>query len=200
LANNLPKDVMRIFDSATVKRTPAERSFRWILNRPEIAVVLSGMNSIEQIEENCTTASDALPGAVTEEELAVIASVKQKYAEKIKVPCTGCRYCMPCPFRVNIPECFAAYNNYHMFNRNFTNKLQYLARMGGVLSDRSYAGLCRKCGKCKIACPQGIDIPKELAKVSSDMEGLTFRLQIFLMKLVMPLQAKLAMLGRKKKN
>ena len=200
LANNLPKDVMSIFDSATVKRTPAERSFRWILNRPEIAVVLSGMNSIEQIEENCATASEALPGAVTEEELAVIASVKQKYAEKIKVPCTGCRYCMPCPFSVNIPECFAAYNNYHMFNRNFTNKLQYLARMGGVLSDRSYAGLCRKCGKCKKACPQGIDIPKELTKVSSDMEGLTFGLQMRLMKLVMPLQAKLAMLGRKKKN
>ena len=117
LVNSLPKEAMDTFDRSNFKRTPAEWGLRWVWNHPEVKVVLSGMNSMEQVKENIKTADKARANSLTEKELKLIDKVKDVFNAKIKVNCTGCEYCMPCPSGVNIPGCFSAYNNYSIFHK-----------------------------------------------------------------------------------
>ena len=150
---------------------PAEWALRWLWNRPEVTVVLSGMTETDQLDENLRIAEEGLPGSLTEEELELAKRAGEKYMEIMKVGCTGCSYCMPCPFGVNIPACFEIYNSYHMFDDKRHEKFMYMSRLGGLLNKKSAASLCRNCGRCVKACPQHIDIPNELKKVKNDMEG-----------------------------
>ena len=158
LAGNLPDDVMEIMNG--VHKTPAELGLRWIWNHPEVSVVLSGMNSMEQLTENINTAERA--GALTEEELSAVDRVRELFRQKIKIGCTGCGYCMPCPAGVNIPLSFSMYNNFQMFGR----KEPYTFR----LSPRQRASSCTACGRCEEHCPQGILIREELIKVRNAFE------------------------------
>ena len=114
LTNPVPPAVKEIWDEAPTKRTAAEWALRWVWNHPEVTVVLSGMNEETHIEENLKVAGEAYPNSLTETELQLIKKVEQKYRELMKVGCTGCRYCMPCPSGVNIPLCFELYNNLYM--------------------------------------------------------------------------------------
>ena len=109
LVNMLPAGAKKIMQDSGRGWTPAEWAFRWLYNQPEVTVVLSGMNSLEMVEENCRIASLAQAGQLTEEDLAVLEGVKAKIREKEKVGCTGCRYCMPCPKGVDIPGIFWTY-------------------------------------------------------------------------------------------
>ena len=110
LVQGLPESAKRVFEKTTPKRSPAEWGLRWVWNHPEVTVILSGMNEIEQVEENVRIASEAKADSLSKEELEVFEQVKQEINKKIKVPCTGCAYCMPCPQGVDIPGCFSAYN------------------------------------------------------------------------------------------
>ena len=110
LVNMLPDGAKRAFEESNRGWSPAEWAFRWLYNQEAVTVVLSGMNSIEMVEENCRTASNAQPGHLTEEDLKTLDVVKEKIRENEKVGCTGCRYCMPCPKGVDIPGTFACYN------------------------------------------------------------------------------------------
>ena len=172
LAGKLPKEVREIYDRAEMRRSAAAWALRWVWNHPEVTVVLSGMNDENHIAENLKTCEDALPGSMTAVELATIEAVAGTYRRLLKVGCTGCAYCMPCPFGVNIPQCLFLYNDYSMGgNHLMTRGLYGMGLMGGM-GPRADASLCRSCGKCTKACPQKIAIPDELKKVRSTLGGL----------------------------
>jgi uncharacterized protein len=171
LGGKVPDEVKKIWDGSPVKRTPAEWGLRWVWDHPEVTVVLSGMNDEGHIDENLKTASMAFPGSLTEEEFVRIAQVRSTYGRLMKVGCTGCSYCMPCPAGVDIPGCFSLYNDHHLFSFNRMAKFQYFGRHGGLMGGVSYAGLCRACGKCEKACPQHLPIRDLLRDVSKEMEG-----------------------------
>jgi predicted aldo/keto reductase-like oxidoreductase len=172
LAGRVPESIQKIWDSAPVKRTPAEWALRWVWNHPEVTVVLSGMNDEAHIDENIRTADAGLPDSLIADELATVEKARDEYRRLMKVGCTGCGYCMPCPAGVDIPGCFAGYNAYHLFPDDRSGKFQYIGRHGGLLGDKSNAGLCRQCGKCAKACPQHLPIPALMKEVSREMDGM----------------------------
>lgn len=174
LVNNLPKEVLKTFKSFHPEWTPAEWGLRWIWNHKEVNVVLSGMSIEEQVNENIRIASDAASDSLSEDELKVFGEVKSIMNEKIKVPCTGCGYCMPCPCGVDIPGCFSNYNDKFLLGEKM-NRWKY-AQTLGVLSEKpAFASKCIECGKCEPQCPQNIEIRKELKSVARVMEGPLFR-------------------------
>ena len=171
LAGTVPAEVQKIWDQAPERRTPAEWALRWVWNHPEVTVVLSGMNNEQHIDENIRVAGTALPNALSPDDLARIDRVKETYRRLMKVGCTGCSYCMPCPAGVDIPGCFALYNARHLFPKDRAIRFQYLAHHGGLLAAASYAGLCRQCGKCERACPQHLPIRQLMKDVKGNMDG-----------------------------
>lgn len=191
LARTQPPEVQEIWDRAEIKRTPAEWALRWLWNRPEITVVLSGMTEETDLEENLRIADQAYPGSLTEDELKLAEMAGEKYMEIMKIGCTGCGYCMPCPFGVNIPACFELYNGYHMFKDKQHEKFMYISRLGGLLNKKSAASLCRNCGRCAKACPQHIDIPAELKNVKNDMEGLLMKIVVPVSKIYLPVRRRI---------
>lgn len=174
LVNNLPEQVIKAFHGYDQKRTPAEWALRWIWNHPEVSVILSGMSDEQQMSENIAIASDARANSLSEEELAVFERVKTIMLEKTKVPCTACSYCMPCPHGVDIPGCFAAYNDKYLLNTK-DNRWKYMQTLGVMSKKPSYASLCTECGKCERHCPQNISIRKELKQVKKELEGPLFK-------------------------
>jgi len=170
LGGQIPAEVEKIWEDAPVRRSPAEWALRWVWNHPEVTVVLSGMNEELHIDENLRTAQEGLPCSLTDTELAIIARARDAWRRLMKVECTGCRYCMPCPAGVDIPGCFSLYNECHLFPHDWSSRWWDITRHGGLLSSDSYAGLCRQCGRCEAICPQHIPIPERLRDVSNEME------------------------------
>ena len=187
LAGSVPAAVQALYDQAGTERSPAAWALRWVWDHPEVTAVLSGMNEEAHIDENLATADTALPRSLKPEELALIDRVKETYGSLMKVDCTGCNYCMPCPAGVNIPECFSFYNNYHMFGNKTETKIMYLGRLGGILGSEAYAGLCKSCGKCEKVCPQHLPIRDLLDDVSRTFEGKTMKIKVPLMKVAFSL-------------
>lgn len=173
LTKNVPQVVKDIWDEAPIKRSPVEWALRWVWNHPEVTVVLSGMNEEAHIEENLRIAGEAHPDSLTETELQLIKKVEQKYRELMKVGCTGCRYCMPCPSGVHIPLCFELYNNLYMSSNVDSVKFLYAEHLSGTLSvgETGYASQCVQCGQCLEKCPQHIDIPAMLELAVEKLEG-----------------------------
>jgi uncharacterized protein len=166
-----PPDVEAIWNAAAVKRTPVAWALRWLWNHPEVTVVLSGMNEEAHIEENLAIAADALPGSLTEDELKRVQEAGRKYKTLMKVGCTGCGYCMPCPSDVSISGCFEVYNKMHLFGNVEESKFLYAIRMSDILRGTpSYASQCVQCGECLEKCPQGIEIPDFLEMVADELE------------------------------
>ena len=182
LVGMVPTQVEEIWKEAPVRRTPAEWGLRFVWDHPEVTVVLSGMNHESHIKENLKIAGEAEPGSLSPGEHALIARVRDTYTSLMQVGCTGCGYCMPCPAGVNIPECFALYNGASMFGNRREYAFHYLTRHGGITGDRSYAGLCRNCGKCEKICPQHLPIPAYLKEVSAKMEGRTMGIKVAVLK------------------
>jgi hypothetical protein len=182
LTRRIPRAVQEAWDQAEIKRTPAECALRWVWNHPEVTVVLSGMNEEKHIEENIRIAGEAYPDSFAQEELDLVARVRDTYRDLMKVGCTGCRYCMPCPSGVNIPACFEFYNNIHIFGEKDA-KMMYAWSLSG-----SYASQCKNCGKCEKACPQHLPIPELLKDVSGEFESLLLKPTIWLLKGFMALQ------------
>jgi predicted aldo/keto reductase-like oxidoreductase len=174
LAGTVPDEVKDIWDEAPVKRTPAEWALRWVWNHPEVTVALSGMNEESQVEENLKIAEEAYPNSLNENEMQLISRVEKKYCELMKVGCTGCEYCMPCPSGVDIPECFSIYNDLHMFGNVEGARFTYAVNMSGVFTNTEpggFASQCIECGQCMEKCPQGLKIPELLKTVAEELEG-----------------------------
>jgi hypothetical protein len=190
LAGKLPKDVEQVYHNAGIKRSAAEWALRWVWNHPEVTVVLSGMNDENHIAENIKTCEDALPGSMTADELAMIETVAGTYKRLMKVGCTGCAYCMPCPFGVNIPQCFSIYNDYYMSGNHLMPRVMYGVSLMGGMGTPSDASLCRACGKCEKACPQKIAIPAQLKKVRSTLGGFLTKIMIPFVRLMFSTEVK----------
>ncbi len=162
LVDLLPEKAKQMIAEDPHGWSPAEWAFRWLWNQEEVTCVLSGMNSIEMIEENCRIASEAQAGAFTDEEHQFLSGIKQIILDTTKVNCTGCRYCMPCPKGVNIPGIFSCYN--HMYSESKSSgRLEYFQTIA-LRIDPCDASLCIKCGKCELHCPQSIPIREKLVE------------------------------------
>ena len=161
LVNNLPREAIDIFAGNKVKRTPAEWALRWVWSHPEAGVVLSGMSSMEQLVDNLRAVEES--GSIDPAELKMIGQVKNIFKDRMKVNCTSCGYCMPCPHGVNIPSCFSAYNNSSMFGVVDEDYHEWM-------SPRQKASNCKECGECETHCPQGILIREELKNVKDFFE------------------------------
>ncbi|MDR0434368.1 MAG: aldo/keto reductase [Gracilibacteraceae bacterium] len=169
LATGLPPPAKAVWDHAFPRRSPAEWALRWVWQHEEVLTVLSGMNSEEMVRENARVAADALPGSLSPEELALFTEARRLIAAGTKVPCTGCNYCMPCPYAVDIPLCFSTYNDLALQNR-FLTLFAYIFR-----AQSHQASLCRRCGQCLKHCPQRIDIPERLKEVAREMEKFPYK-------------------------
>ncbi len=161
-----PEPVMKIWDSASHKRSPAEWALLWVLDQPEISVALSGMSAMEQVVENVQVASRSAPGMLTDEELALYDRVREAYQGLSPIPCTGCGYCMPCPNGVDIPRNFQIYNDAVMYDDMRIGRFYY---RGGRIEEEQRADQCIECGDCLDACPQEIPIPDWLKKVHEEL-------------------------------
>ena len=163
LARNIPDEIQAIWDQAPVKRSPAEWAFRWLANHPEVSVILSGMGRLDEVKENIRTMSDAMPMALSEVELDLVEQVRRLYQQRIKVNCTDCRYCMPCPQGVAIPRIFGIYNHANIYNVFEEGKRQY----NHLIKEGGDASRCVECGRCESVCPQNLTIIQHLQEAHS---------------------------------
>jgi predicted aldo/keto reductase-like oxidoreductase len=152
--------VAELWESAAKKRSPAAWALLWVWNQPEVSVALSGMSTMEQVVENVALADSAGPGILGPEELAVIDRVREAYRGLTPIPCTDCRYCMPCSSGVRIPIIFEIYNDAMIYKDPREARWIY-----GQLKEEQRADQCNRCGECADVCPQEIDIPEWLERV-----------------------------------
>ena len=174
LVNNLPEDALKMFEKHPMGYTPAQWAFRWLWDQKEVTCVLSGMNSMEMLHENVNTASSVAVGELTGEDQQMLKAVEKAINAKLKVPCTGCGYCMPCPKNVDIPGTFAAYNRRYTEGKISGFREYMMCTL--IRKDHTSASNCIGCGKCEKHCPQGIQIRKELENAKKEMEGPLYRL------------------------
>ena len=174
LVSRLPQEAKDLFAAHSPQHTPAQWAFRWLWNQSEITCVLSGMNSMEMVMDNIQTASNVSVGEMTQADEEMLARVVAAINAKMKVGCTGCGYCMPCPRHVDIPGTFAAYNRRYSENR-FSSFVEY-AMCTALRKNPTSASQCIGCGKCEMHCPQGIHIREELQNAQRELEGPLYRL------------------------
>jgi len=169
LATGLPKSAVKIFKNADANLSPAGWALNWLWDQKEVTSVLSGMNSLDQLEENIRLAETSAEGMLSETQKSVYKSVLECINRACKNRCTGCNYCMPCPVGVNIPGAFAAHNT--VYSMGYLEGIKQYITSTGLISVRSGSpSLCIKCGKCEKKCPQGIQIIKEFEIVLRKME------------------------------
>ncbi len=173
LVSRLPEEAKRIFAEYKVSHTPAGWAFRWLWSQPEVTVVLSGMNSDEMVRENMATASTVEVGEIGAEEEAMLKRVVSAINADLKVGCTGCGYCMPCPKGVDIPGTFAAYNRRYAEGR-FWSLVDYVI-CTALRKNSTAASNCIGCGKCEKHCPQNIEIRKKLKEAKKVLETPVYR-------------------------
>jgi predicted aldo/keto reductase-like oxidoreductase len=152
------KEIIDIWNTAETKRSPVEWAFRWLYNFPEVAVILSGVSTMEQLEDNLRIFANAKPDVMSDQELELFKKVKEAYERRIKVGCTGCEYCLPCPNGVSIPRIFSLYNEASMFD----DVQAYRNSYSGLIADEKDASQCIECGNCEAACPQNLEIIEQL--------------------------------------
>lgn len=155
---NPSDEINDIWNESEWKRTPSEWAFKWLFDKEEVSVVLSGMSTLEHVKENVEVASTGAPNSLSEKELALIERVTNIYEEKIKVGCTACEYCLPCPYNVSIPNIFEMYNNIFVFGTEEASKASYKK----LIDNSKDASLCAECGACESICPQHLEIIKLL--------------------------------------
>jgi len=165
LTKDIPS-INEVWKKAPVQRSLSEWALRWVWNHPEVTVVLSGMSSFEQVQQNVAYAEGGFANSLSQEELDLFTDAETEYKNRIKVPCTGCRYCLPCTSNVSIPECFEMYNQGCMFDAPDVASINY-GFLGGMLTGNpGFASQCQECGDCEEKCPQGIPIREHLKKVA----------------------------------
>ena len=173
LVNLLPEKAKKLIAEHERGYSAAEWAFRWLYDQPEVTCVLSGMNSMEMLEENLRIANETQIGAFTEADFALIDLVKAEIESTVKVGCTGCGYCMPCPKGVDIPETFRCYNNYYAEGKRVAIKEYMQCTL--FRKNQSNASNCVECGLCEKHCPQHIEIRKELKNAANKLESPVFK-------------------------
>ena len=189
LATGLPTKAVDLLKASNPALSPAAWGLKWVWNHKEVTVLLSGMSNISQLSENIATAGTATADMLTKRELDTIDKVVDIFNASYKVPCTGCNYCVPCPVKVDIPGCFAAYNTSFAFGK-FAGLKEYAMSTGAFFSSQGSASTCIMCGKCEPLCPQNIPIREHMAEVSKRMEPLWYKAIVAFVQLFMKKRAK----------
>jgi uncharacterized protein len=170
-----PPPIERIWDRAARKRSPADWGLQWLWSQSEVSLVLSGMSSMEQVSENIASASASRPGLLSAEELGLFDEARVEYARLTAVPCTGCRYCMPCPNGVDIPRNFAIYNDGIRFDKPEKARGDYAwmlqAQKLGLAKADERAASCVGCRACEAQCPQKIAIADWMEQLKRSLGG-----------------------------
>lgn len=156
ITGDLPPTVQELWDSAEVKRNPAEWAFKWLANMPEVSLMLSGMSNREQLEDNIRIISAPDLNDLTESEAALIDKVSDEYNRMIKYSCTGCGYCMPCPQKIEIPKVIGYYNDWNVYEQTPSTKFEYDTWLVKHGSD------CVGCKACEANCPQSLNISQAM--------------------------------------
>ena len=164
---NPPARVKEIMDASAFRRTPADWSLRWLWNRPEVSVVLSGMNAIDQLQENIHSACASGVDYLSQGEMDVLERVKREFASMIPIPCTGCGYCMPCPHGVDIPRNLENYNQGAIHDNLQFSRSLYM----NVFSPKIRAGSCKGCVECEEKCPQQIQVASWMKRIHQEFGG-----------------------------
>ena len=158
----VPDEVKDIWQKSRYKGSMADRSLRWVWNLPGCTTVLSGMSNLEQLKENIDLAGRHRANEIDEEELKLYASARREYIKRIAVPCTECRYCLPCPQGVLIPSVIGVYNEAVMFGDRERHRKEYF----DFIPEKGRADCCTSCGECLPKCPRNIDIPEVMKKIA----------------------------------
>ncbi len=148
-----PDKVKEIWSEAETQRTPVDWALRWLWNQPEVSVVLSGMSAMEHVRENVASAGTSGIDALTEEELSLIDRVREAYEALCPIPCTQCKYCVPCPYGVDIPRNLEVYNQGVMYDKPEAARRSY-----EMIDEEARANVCVACRECEDKCPQMIPI------------------------------------------
>ena len=174
LVNRLPAGAKKIFSDYPVQHTPVQWALRWLWNQAEVTCVLSGMNSLEMVRDNAATAASSRVGELGADEEAMLQQVMQAINAKMKVGCTGCGYCMPCPKNVDIPGTFAAYNR--RYAEGWIASMKDYFMCTALRKNSTAASNCIGCGRCEQHCPQHIEIRKELKQAQKALEGPIYKI------------------------
>ena len=174
LANRLPEAALKCFAAHPAGYTPVQWALRWLWDQPEVTVVLSGMNTEEMVADNMATASAAQIGTFGDKEQEMLHRVVEAINANMKVGCTGCGYCMPCPKGVDIPGTFAAYNR--RFQEGWFAALREYYMGTALRKNSAAASNCIGCGKCEQHCPQGIEIRRHLKDAQKKLEGPVYKI------------------------
>ena len=163
LGKEPPAAVADVWASAPQKRSQVEWALQWVWNQPEVSLALSGMSTMEQVEQNVEYAGHSGPNSLSADETALINRAEAAYRGRVPIPCTSCRYCMPCPNGVEIPGVFQVFNDAVMYNNPQAAISRYSGRLG--FQPEQLADQCIECGECLEACPQSIPIPDWMKEV-----------------------------------
>ena len=159
LTNKVPPSVAELWQRAALQRSPAEWALQWIWNHPQVSVVLSGMSTLQHVIENLACADRSGSFLLSEDELNLVEKVREEYRRLVPIPCTNCKYCLPCPNGVEIAEIFEHYNNAKIYDNLRAPRFHYRN-----LSSDSQADHCVECFECEEKCPQGVPIVEYLKK------------------------------------
>ena len=174
LVDLMPEEGKQLIAASPRGWSAAEWAFRWLWDQPQVTVVLSGMNSIEMLEENSRVASEVEPGQLTEDDFSLLAQVTDAINGKMRVGCTGCGYCMPCPQGVDIPALFRCYNRMYTEGKGSGRK-EYWQTVS-LRKEKAFARQCVGCGKCERHCPQGIAIREQIRIADRELRPLPWRI------------------------
>ena len=161
-------DITDKFHALKPDASVASFALRWVGSLPNVKVILSGMSTMEQVEDNLQTFADFEP--LSQQEQDTVKEVVEILNSRVRNGCTGCSYCMPCPAGVNIPRSFKLWNTYHMYQNYNMVKNAWEKDMG----DEHQPKNCIECGKCERECPQKLSIREDLKKVQADLDKKEF--------------------------
>ncbi len=173
LVSLLPEKARTLIAADPRGRTAAELAFRWLWEQPEVTCVLSGMNSEAMVEENCRVASECRVGEFDFSDRALIDSIRAAISESMRIMCTGCGYCMPCPQKVDIPAAFRCWNEMYTEGKS-AGRHEYFQTVG-LRMQPAFPSQCIACGRCMKHCPQHLDIVSALKQAERDLRPLPYR-------------------------
>lgn len=163
---SLPEDAMAPFRAIDPQASAASWSLRWLAAKNGVRLILSGMSAMDQLEDNISTCSDPrMPAGAGNDTFAQVRTVLES---RVRNSCTGCRYCMPCPFGVDIPRNFTQWNTWGKFENRSNARWEW----HNPDFSPARADVCTSCGACIPKCPQHIDIPSDLARTRAELDGI----------------------------
>ncbi|MEG1585106.1 MAG: aldo/keto reductase, partial [Anaerovorax sp.] len=163
LTDSLPPSVEKYWETTPVKRSPADWALRWVADFPQVMTILSGMSTMEQLEENIKILSSVQPNSLTQTEQGIIKKVSDEYNRLIQYSCTGCKYCMPCPLKIDIPLIIKLYNEWFLYEGNEKTKADYDL----WVHPKRTASTCIACKACEAHCPQSLPVSEIMTKAAA---------------------------------